>query len=160
MDTVNGSPENDTIVGTAGNDTFNGLAGDDLILGGPGDDTLNGDAGNDTIIGGAGNDRIDGGPGANFLAGGEGGDAFDVRSGADTIHDTLADLNGDTVSGFGLGRRTRHRWIADRSLCHHQGRGDGNAQRRRIDGRCWTGTFRAVILWRLRAALAPMPIRS
>ena len=102
LDTVNGSAEGDTIVGTAGDDTFNGLGGDDTILGGPGNDTLNGGDGNDTIIGGTGNDTIDGGSGTNIVSGGEGNDVFDFRSGANTSRDTLADMNGDGIIGFGF----------------------------------------------------------
>ena len=146
LDTVNGSAEDDTIVGTAGNDTFNGLAGNDTILGGPGDDTLNGDDGNDTIIGGDGNDTIDGGPGTNIVSGGEGNDVFDFRSGANTSRDTLADMNGDRIIGFGLDDALdiTGSLLGRSDLTVTRGRGrQRSAPAARPSG--WTGTFRPVI---------------
>ena len=143
LDTVNGSTEGDTIVGTAGNDTFNGLGGDDTILGGPGDDTLNGGDGNDTLIGGTGNDTIDGGSGTNIVSGGEGSDMFDFRSGANTSRDTLADMNGDGIFGFGLDDALdiTGSLLGRSDLTVTQGDGDDNAQRRRLDRPVGRGLF-------------------
>ncbi len=60
---------------------------------GPGDDTVAGTAGPDTIDASAGNDVVSGGAAA---------DAIDLGTGADILRDSVADLNGDVVSGFGL----------------------------------------------------------
>jgi Ca2+-binding RTX toxin-like protein len=52
---INGTSDNDLIIGSSGNDTINGLGGNDCILGGAGDDTIDGgDGGNDVCIGGSG----------------------------------------------------------------------------------------------------------
>jgi Ca2+-binding RTX toxin-like protein len=60
--TVNGGPEGDVVVGSAGADTLNGEAGDD---------TLSGGSGNDALDGGTGTDTLDGGPGVDTAANGE-----------------------------------------------------------------------------------------
>ena len=80
------------MAGTAGNDAFEALGGHDNLTGAAGDDTL---------YGGDGNDTIDGGSGRNTVSGGAGNDAFNFRSGANALHDTPADLNGDAITGFG-----------------------------------------------------------
>ena len=87
-----GNDASNTMVGTSDGDAFEALGGDD---------TLRGEAGNDTLYGGDGNDTIDGGTGSNTVSGGPGNDAFDFRSGANALYDTLADLNGDAIAGFG-----------------------------------------------------------
>jgi Ca2+-binding RTX toxin-like protein len=56
MAIINGTPNNDTLLGGSAADSISGLAGADSITAG---------AGNDTILGGAGNDIIDGGSGFN-----------------------------------------------------------------------------------------------
>lgn len=65
MATINGTPGNENLIGTAladslfafaGNDSLLGLGGNDRLNGGGGNDTLNGGVGIDTMIGGAGND--------------------------------------------------------------------------------------------------------
>ena len=81
-----------TMVGTSGSDAFEALGGDD---------TLRGEAGDDTLYGGDGNDTIDGGTGRNTVSGGAGNDVFDFRSGENALLDKLADLNGDSIVGFG-----------------------------------------------------------
>ena len=87
-----GNSADNVMVGTADDDAFDGVGGDD---------TLSGGAGNDTLFGGDGNDTIDGGTGSNIVSGGAGNDVFDFRSGANALRDTLADLNGDAIAGFG-----------------------------------------------------------
>jgi len=72
-----GSPDADTLSGTAGADTITGDAGNDRLQGREGDDFINGGLGDDTIYGGAGNDRIIDGPGIDFLYGGDGIDTFE-----------------------------------------------------------------------------------
>ena len=60
---------------------------------GNGDDTVMGTAGPDTIDAGAGNDTVSGGAGA---------DTIDLGGGADVMRDSVNDLNGDRISGFGM----------------------------------------------------------
>jgi Ca2+-binding RTX toxin-like protein len=74
--TINGTPNNDSLVGGSGNDTINGLAG------------------NDTLVGLAGDDVLDGGPGADSMDGGLGNDTFYF----DHFGDVLVDAGGiDTL---------------------------------------------------------------
>jgi hypothetical protein len=82
------------ITGTQGDDILSGDAGDDTIYGLGGDDTINGNAGNDSLDGGSGNDILSGGSGADTLTGG---------SGIDTFSNTIAGLNGDTITDFSAG---------------------------------------------------------
>ncbi|GBF82577.1 beta strand repeat-containing protein [Aphanothece sacrum] len=59
---VNGTANNDTIVGDNANNTLTGGGGNDTLNGGAGgNDSLFGGAGNDSLIGGTGNDSLDGG---------------------------------------------------------------------------------------------------
>ncbi|MEF8698635.1 MAG: cadherin domain-containing protein [Candidatus Accumulibacter sp. UW20] len=51
-----GTPNPDTLVGTAADEEFYGLASNDTINGGAGNDLLDGEAGNDSLIGGLGDD--------------------------------------------------------------------------------------------------------
>ncbi|SEP24434.1 Hemolysin-type calcium-binding repeat-containing protein [Rhodospirillales bacterium URHD0017] len=87
-----GDGANNTMVGTADDDAFDSVGGDDTLMGG---------GGNDTLLGGDGNDIIDGGAGTNSVSGGAGNDRFAFRAGANALHDTLADLNGDFIADFG-----------------------------------------------------------
>jgi serralysin len=103
---LDGTPRNDSLLGTpldedihggAGDDDIVGKGGNDLLDGGPGDDYLIGDTGNDTMLGGdgddlmagqGGNDVLDGGAGLNLLAGGDGDDHYEIHSFTDLIVDT------------------------------------------------------------------------
>jgi Ca2+-binding RTX toxin-like protein len=80
-----GTPEDDTMYGTALTDNMKGSYGNDLIYGRGGDDNLGGGIGHDTLRGGSGADEINaftgndtayGGPGADTLAGSD--DWFEV----------------------------------------------------------------------------------
>lgn len=73
---ISGLAGDDRINGCAGNDSINGNTGDDGIAGGPGHDALDGNEGDDVIQGGEGNDLLLGGPGINVLTGGLGRDSF------------------------------------------------------------------------------------
>ncbi|KEQ01948.1 hemolysin-type calcium binding protein related domain, partial [Snodgrassella alvi SCGC AB-598-J21] len=53
-DYIVGSETNDIIYGGAGDDTLSGYEGDDILYGGTGDDDITGDEGNDILIGGSG----------------------------------------------------------------------------------------------------------
>ena len=55
-----------------------------------------GGSGNDTLIGNAADNILTGGAGTNILTGG---------AGSDTFRDTLANLNGDTITDFSVGDR-------------------------------------------------------
>src|SRR5262249_30629706 len=60
---INGTLQNDLILGSAGADTIDGGGGNDCILGGGGNDTLIGGSGTNTLIGGGGTDICVGIPG-------------------------------------------------------------------------------------------------
>ena len=81
--------------GTPGDDTLVGSGGPDVIIGKGRDDRLRGRAGNDTLVGGAGRDRLSGGPGQDTLVAGPGRDRLSGGRGDDTIksrdrsHDTV-----------------------------------------------------------------------
>lgn len=51
---INGTDQDDFLVGTNGSDIIDGRSGDDTIFGNGGNDTLIGGMGDDTILGGAG----------------------------------------------------------------------------------------------------------
>ena len=87
--------------GTHASNSLRGTANNDAIEALGGHDTLRGGAGNDTLHGGDGNDTMDGGTGTNIVSGGAGNDDFDLGRGVNAIRDTLADLNGDEITGFG-----------------------------------------------------------
>ena len=93
-----GEADSDVLTGITG---VNGSGADDNITGGGGSNVLSGGAGADTLDGGAGADTIDGGPGNDLLIGGAGGDRIVLGDGADTVRGSAADLNGDTIVGFG-----------------------------------------------------------
>ncbi len=66
------------IVGDSGNNTLNGTPNIDSIFGFGGDDLLFGKKGNDTLSGGANNDSLFGGFGSDTLSGGAGNDILEV----------------------------------------------------------------------------------
>ena len=86
-----------SIIGTDAAETLDGAAGRDTISGGGGNDLLRGMGGNDSLSGGAGDDTLDGGGGTDSLTGGTGNDTF--------VFSNLTDVNGDTISDFGVGDR-------------------------------------------------------
>ncbi|MGD1716909.1 hypothetical protein [Dapis sp. BLCC M172] len=108
---IEGSDDDDMLVGRQGDDTIAGLQGDDQIDGRGGDDILRGDknsrssgssvAGDDTINGGTGDDRIGGKGGNDELYGDEGNDSIWGDDGDDLIRGGLGDdvLTGDDFSG-------------------------------------------------------------
>ncbi len=117
---IDGTPNNDTLVGTQesdringfdGNDTIAGGLGNDEIFGGDGDDVLRGDlnqrspqigiGGDDIIFGGAGNDRIGGKGGNDQLFGEAGDDQIWGDDGDDILRGGLGNdtLTGDDFSG-------------------------------------------------------------
>ena len=109
-DNLIGGDGKDKISGFNGQDILNGLAGDDELDGGNGDDKLFGGDGNDSLLGGseqdqlfgdAGDDLLDGGSGDNTLTGGFGADTFVLSTeGKNTITDFQI---GEDVIGLGSG---------------------------------------------------------
>jgi Ca2+-binding RTX toxin-like protein len=75
-ETINGGPENDTLVGTENADSITGDGGDDVINGLGGNDFLGGGSGYDVIEGGEGDDQIS--------ARDRGVDSIDCGAGNDT----------------------------------------------------------------------------
>lgn len=71
-----------------------GGSGNDTIIGNDVANHLVGNGGSDTLIGGAGDDFLTGGAQADTLTGGAGNDTF---------QDTIAGLNGDTITDFSPG---------------------------------------------------------
>ena len=81
---VNGTNENDLILGSTGADNMRGQGGDDCIVGGDGDDRLSGGGGADVILGGGGDDTLLGGQGDDYLYGGPDFDDCDGGAGTDS----------------------------------------------------------------------------
>jgi len=113
---INGSANNDQLIGLGGTDTLDGLGGNDLIYGNQAADTVNGTgaAGNDTVFGGQGNDTVNYGPitsgnalvygnlGDDTLTGGLGNDSLFGGQGNDSI---VGNAGNDLVFG-GIGLDT------------------------------------------------------
>ena len=110
-DTINGLGGNDVIAGLDGNDTLNGDAGDDTISGNNGNDTLNGGDGNDTLSGNNDNDTLNGDAGNDMLDGGTGVDALNGGDGDDVLTGADTSVAADTLAG-GVGNDI---YIADRN---------------------------------------------
>ena len=91
VERVDGSHENDYMVGGNGNGDLNGNDGNDKLFGQGGEDDITGGNGKDTIEGGRGNDHMDGLAGKDVLTGGKGADDFNFghmgKANADTITD-------------------------------------------------------------------------
>jgi Ca2+-binding RTX toxin-like protein len=76
-DTIDAGDGDDVVCGAAGDDSIAGGDGADAIRGDTGDDDLDGGAGRDTVVGDGGNDTVAGGPdGVDFLVGGSGDDVM------------------------------------------------------------------------------------
>ena len=99
-----GTPNDDTIVGTTLRDTLSGGDGNDTIFAGDSDNTLSNDIDN-FLSGGTGNDTLHGGTGNDSLLGDEDDDTLIGSTGNDTLHggtgnDTLYGESGnDILSG-------------------------------------------------------------
>ncbi|MDU8944253.1 beta strand repeat-containing protein, partial [Ovoidimarina sediminis] len=114
---IDGSNNDDILVGTNGGTYIDGRDGADTITGGDGDDELRGRGGNDIIEGGAGTDSINGGSGDDIITPGSGIDFQFVNSftGNDTINLTgvnsgitlwYGDIGGGVDVSFDLGANT------------------------------------------------------
>ncbi len=82
---IDGTPDNDLLVGTPGSDRINGFDGNDLLLGRDSDDILNGGSGNDSLFGHNSNDSLLGGDGQDFLVGETGDDFLDGGADNDNL---------------------------------------------------------------------------
>jgi Ca2+-binding RTX toxin-like protein len=83
---IQGTPEDDTLIGYFSDDIIRGLAGNDKLYGRAGDDTIEGGTGNDSLYGEAGNDLLLGGDDIDYLSGGEGDDTLDGGTGNDYLY--------------------------------------------------------------------------
>jgi Ca2+-binding RTX toxin-like protein len=71
---MDGTADDDRLIGGAHDNVYRGFEGDDVLDGGLGDDDLDGGTGNDELIGGKGNDYLVPGSGTNTIDGGPGND--------------------------------------------------------------------------------------
>ncbi|MEX0282836.1 MAG: spondin domain-containing protein, partial [Arenibacterium sp.] len=86
VENINGSNDDDVLLGNAAANVLNGADGDDTLSGRRGADTLNGGNGNDTLNGGRGADTLEGGTGNDILNGGRGNDTLSGGGGVDVIN--------------------------------------------------------------------------
>jgi Ca2+-binding RTX toxin-like protein len=96
---INGTNNNDDILGTIKNDTIYGKDGNDTIWGWDGNDSLHGDKGHDALLGENGNDNLYGKDGDDYLEGGPGNDNLHGDNGWDYL---VGNAGKDTLKG-GLG---------------------------------------------------------
>lgn len=98
MATLNGTANDDAILGTNTADTINGFAGSDELSGEFGDDIVNGGDGNDILYGGLGNDTLNGEANDDTLVGDLGIDTLNGGGGNDILQGD-ADGQVDKLSG-------------------------------------------------------------
>jgi CSLREA domain-containing protein len=104
-DTLVGGGAADKISGLEANDILSGNGSNDYLNGGDGDDTLSGSIGADILDGSLGNDFIDGGDGYDLLIGNAGDDRLIAGFGNDTLvgHDGNDNLTGGDGDDYLLG---------------------------------------------------------
>lgn len=95
-DNLVGTEFSDTISGGLSSDTLSGLAGDDRLDGGHHSDELYGGDDNDTLLGRGYGDTLDGGSGADYMVGGSGDDVFYTDQAGDTVVE-VSDQGNDLV---------------------------------------------------------------
>lgn len=105
---INGTQDDDVLVGDDNNNTIIGKGGDDKIIGNDGDDTIKGGQGDDNISSGAGDDSIEAGANDDTIRGGKGADEMEGGNGSDTFvffagADFRTDTDDDVVMDFELG---------------------------------------------------------
>ncbi|MBV1786782.1 cadherin-like domain-containing protein [Marinobacterium sp. D7] len=102
---INGTEQDDLILGKSGNNIVNAFAGDDVILedggndiidAGDGNDQVYSGADNDLVFGGDGNDTIHAGLGSDIVFGGDGHDALFAEGGNDLV---FGGAGNDLISG-------------------------------------------------------------
>ena len=102
---LNGTVQQDKIIGLTGDDTLNGGNNNDRLEAGTGNDSLTGGNGHDTLIGDTGHDTLNGGTGNDLLHGDGGKDLLRGNEGTDTLYggDDNDTLNGGADSDRLLG---------------------------------------------------------
>ena len=123
---VDGTSDNDTILGGFNNDIINGGEGNDRVYGKVGDDEVYGGGGNDLLVGNDGNDTLNGGAGIDRLLGGNDNDTLSGGSENDTLYGQNGDdiLNGDEGNDFingGSGIDTLNGGLGEDSLYGEDG---------------------------------------
>ena len=119
MVSLQGTPENDLIIGNAMLNVINGKGGDDCIYGKGGPDRIDGNWGDDYIDGGIGNDKINGGWGTDYVTGGPGDDSIkgslgdDALFGGDGRDYIRGDSGADTISGGAGDDELKGEWGSD-----------------------------------------------
>jgi Ca2+-binding RTX toxin-like protein len=93
---IDGTEEDDELIGTSNGDLIRGFGGHDLIKGRGGPDCLIGGDDNDTILGGGRDDMIEGNDGNDILKGGAGNDVIFGGNDDDTLRGARGD---DTLDG-------------------------------------------------------------
>ncbi|MEG4289262.1 Calx-beta domain-containing protein [Microcoleus sp. C2C3] len=96
MATLEGTPNNDVLIGFPGSNSLWGKLGDDTLFGAEGDDRIFGNQGNDYILGNQANDTLYGGKDSDLIQ----GDANEDWVFGDNGNDTLSGgLGNDVVRG-------------------------------------------------------------
>ncbi|MEG4214284.1 choice-of-anchor Q domain-containing protein [Microcoleus sp. Pol14C6] len=85
MATLEGTPNNDVLIGFAGSNSLSGKQGDDTLFGAEGDDQIFGNQGKDYILGNQANDTLYGGKDSDLIQGGENEDWVFGDNGNDTL---------------------------------------------------------------------------
>jgi hypothetical protein len=85
MATLEGTPNNDVLIGFPGPNSLWGQQGDDTLFGAEGDDQIFGNQGNDYILGNQGNDTLYGGKDSDLIEGGDNDDWLFGDNGNDTL---------------------------------------------------------------------------
>ena len=85
MATLEGTPNNDVLIGFPGSNSLSGKQGDDTLFGAEGDDRIFGNQGNDYILGNQANDTLYGGKDSDLIQGGANEDWVFGDNGNDTL---------------------------------------------------------------------------
>lgn len=91
------------IAGNGNGADINGTENDDILVGHRQNENIFGHGGNDRLYGGLGKDTLDGGTGNDTLIGDRGADTLIGGDGADVVSGPYYDLRGDHVIGFQAG---------------------------------------------------------
>ena len=118
-DTLFGAEGDDRILGNQGNDYILGNQANDTLYGGKDSDLVQGDANEDWVFGDNGNDTLEGGQGNDFVRGGKENDLLSGNEGNDVL---FGDSGADTLSGgdgddvFAIGRVPSNAFKGNSSL--------------------------------------------
>jgi Ca2+-binding RTX toxin-like protein len=98
-DTINSKGGNDRNFGESGDDKIKSGDGNDENFGESGDDKLKSGKGNDNNFGGLGDNKMNGGQGNDFLQGRDGADKFQCGSGDNDVVEGFNEEEGDKATG-------------------------------------------------------------